>query len=76
MSAACPRRLTLTLPPLTPAQADAVLALLGAVQDAFYAAYEDELLAAAAEAGAAAQDAREQDARDDEAFWQHLLSPP
>lgn len=75
MSAARPRRVTLTLPPLTPAQADAVLTFLGAVQDAFYAAYEDELLEAAAEAGAAAQDAREQDARDDEVFWEQLLSP-
>ena len=75
MSAPRPRRLTLTLPPLTPAQADAILALLGALQDAFYAAYEDELLEAAAEAGAAAQDAREQDERDDEVFWEQLLSP-
>lgn len=70
------RRLTLALPPLTPAQADAVLGLLGAVQDAFYAAYEDELLAAAAEAAVAAQDAREQDDRDAELCWEHLLNPP
>ena len=75
MSAPRPRRLTLTLPPLTPAQADAVLELLAAVRDAFYAAYEDELLEAAAEAGAAAQDTREQDQRDAELFWEHLLSP-
>lgn len=72
MSAARPC-LTLTLPPLTPAQADAVFTLLGAVQDAFYAAYEDELLEAAAEAGAAAEQAREQDARDEEVFWEQLL---
>ena len=75
MSAPRPRRLTLTLPPLTPAQADAILALLGAIQDAFYAAYEDALLEAAAAAGAAAQNARAQDARADEVFWEQLLSP-
>jgi hypothetical protein len=76
MSAPRPRRLILTLPPLTPAQADAVLELLGAVQDAFFAACQDELLEAATEASAAAQDAREQDERDDQLFWEHLLTPP
>jgi hypothetical protein len=68
-----PHHLTLTLPPLTPAQADAVFTLLGDIQDAFFAAYEDELLEAAAEAAMAAEEAREQDARDDEVFWEQLL---
>jgi len=75
MRAPHPGQLILALPPLTPAQADAVFRALGVLQDAFYAAYEDELLEAAAEAGAAAQDAREQDARDVELLWDHLLSP-
>ncbi len=56
---------TLTLPPLTPAQADALLAVLDALQGALYAAYEDALLAADAEASAAAQEAHEQAARDE-----------
>jgi hypothetical protein len=73
-----PRDLTFTLPPLpplTPAQADAILHALGALQDAFYAAYEHELLEAVTQAGAAAEDDREQDERADEYFWEHLLDP-
>ena len=66
MTAPRPPRLTLTLPSLTPAQADAVLAVLAALQDAVYAAYEDELLTVAREAAAAAHDACDQDERDDQ----------
>ena len=75
MTAPRARRLTLTLPSLTPAQADAVLAMLAALQDAVYAAHEDELLTAASEAAAAAQDARQQDERDDQRAWEQLLRP-
>lgn len=75
MNAPRSRRLTLTLPSLTPAQADAILEVLGAVQDAVCAAYEDELLAAASEAAATAQAARAQDDRDADHSWEELLRP-
>jgi hypothetical protein len=70
-----PRHLSLELPPLTPAQADAVLQALAALQEALWAAYQDELLDAAVAATAAAQETSEQDAQDDEeAFWDQSLS--
>ena len=55
-----PRRLIVDLPPLTAAQADVVFNLLADLQDAFWCAYEDELLIAAVD-HAAAQEAHDAD---------------
>ena len=68
MSTPSPRRLIVDLPPLTVAQADVVFQLLADLQDAFWCAYEDELLDAATQHAAAVEhDQREAEALD--AIW-------
>jgi hypothetical protein len=70
-----PRRLTLDLPPLVPAQADAVFLLLADLQDAFWHAYEAELLDAALTHAAAAEDTRLDADALDRALWDTPLDP-
>jgi hypothetical protein len=47
MTTPTPRRLVVELPPLTSAQADTVFLILSDLMDAFWQAYEPELLDAA-----------------------------
>jgi hypothetical protein len=64
-----PRRLTLALPPLTPAQADAIFQLLADLQDAFWCAYEDTLLDVALDRTAAAQEEQLEAEMRDDPLW-------
>jgi hypothetical protein len=65
MPSPTPHRLSLDLPPLTAPQADALIQLLADLQDAFWHAYEDELLDGALDHTAAAEEVRlEADALD------------
>jgi hypothetical protein len=73
MSSQPPHDLTLTLPPLTTPQVEVILEVLLALQDALVVAYQDELLAAEFERGAAARDAELEAADLDEALW---AAPP
>ena len=63
------RRLTLDLPPLTPAQADAIFQLLADLQDAFWCAYEDTLLDVALDRTVAAHEEQREGDMLDDALW-------
>jgi len=69
MSPHAHRRLTLDLPPLRRAQAEAVFELLCELQDAFWCAYEDQLLDAALAHAVAAQDEDRELEALDAAIW-------
>ena len=73
MPPSAPHRLTLDLPPLTAAQADAIFQLLADLQDAFWCAYEDTLLDVALDHTAAAQEEHLEAERLDDPLW---VTPP